>query len=124
MAFDSMLNHKCDIYHIVKTDTSPGYGLPSSPAFSYSDLPDEAKVCCHFHVKSGTTVGLRVKQGEPYANLSGMTKLSLPLGTDVRINDKIVHIDTGIEYTAESPVPIRNHHVVVMLRRTDEQEKL
>ena len=33
MSFETMLNHKCDVYHMQRDDMSPGYGLPSSPSF-------------------------------------------------------------------------------------------
>ncbi len=124
MPFEDMLNHRCDVYHIQKTDTSPGYGLPSSPSFSYPDTPDISGLSCHFSVKSGVTVGLNIVQREPYATLEGRVKLTLSLGSDIRINDKIVNLETGYEYTAEAPTQIRDHHLVVMLRRTDEQEKI
>jgi hypothetical protein len=120
MGFDALLNHTCDIYHIVKDDTSPGFGLPDSPAFSYSGTPDISAMRCHFNLRGA----LRVSQNEPYASLDGRVKLNLPLETDVRINDKIVHLETGYEYVAEAPTRIRNHHIIVYLRRTDGQVKL
>ena len=45
-------DHKCNIFHVRSEGKSPGFGLPSSPAFSYPDAPDEAEVPCHFAVKS------------------------------------------------------------------------
>ena len=121
MSFSGLLNHNCDIYHIVRTDTSPGYNLPSSPAFSYADEPDAAGVPCHFNVRGGN---LTVTQNSPQASVSASIKLVLPIETDVRINDKIIDCDTGAEYTAEIPRKIRNHHQYVMLRRTSSQEIL
>ena len=120
MGFDELLDHTCNIYHIKNADASPGYALPSSPEFSYPDVPDIAGLQCHFALR-GT---LRVTQRQPYAVLDGRVKLNLPWGTDVRINDKVVHLETGREYIVEEPIPIRNHHIVAMLRRTGEQEKL
>ena len=120
MGFEALLNHTCDIYHIVKSDNSPGLGLPGSPEFSYPDAPDISGLHCHFNLRGA----LRFAQNEPYAALDGRVKLNLPLGTDVRLNDKIVHIETGCEYIAEIPIPIRAHHIIVMLRRTDGQVKL
>ena len=120
MGFDSLLNHTCDIYHIEKESKSPGYGLPGSPAFSYPETPDIAGLRCHFNLRNAH----RFVQHEPYGALEGRVKLNLPMGTDVRINDKIVHLETGYEYIAEAPTPIRNHHIIVMLRRTNEQGRL
>lgn len=122
MAFDSLLDHTCDIYHVRKTSKSPGYGLPSSPSFSYDEEPDLAAVPCHFSTKTGTVGGITVIQREPHASFEAKMKLVLPLGTDVRLNDKIVGL--GYEYTAEIPRTVRNHHVIVMLHRTDAQEPL
>jgi hypothetical protein len=116
-----MLNHKCDVYHIHRSNASPGYNLPSSPSFSYSDVPDIAELTCHFNVKSGA---LSIVQVEPQANYEAKIKLVVPLGTDIRLNDKIVNCETGYEYTADIPVKIRNHHMYVMIRRIASQEAL
>ena len=117
MGFEAMLAHTCDIYHIVTDSASPGYALPGSPAFSYTETPDIAGQRCHFNLRSAH----RFVQHEPYGALEGRVKLNLPWGTDVRLNDKIVHLETGYEYIAEAPTPIRTHHIIVMLRRTKEQ---
>ena len=120
MGIEALMNHTCDIYHIKSEDASPGFNLPSSPVFSYPDTPDIAGLHCHFALRGG----LRYGQNEPYGALEGRVKLNLPWGTDVRINDKIVHLETGYEYIAEAPIPIRSHHIIVMLRRTTQQVKL
>lgn len=120
MAFESLLDHECDIYHMRRTDASPGYGLPSSPKFSYGETPDLASVRCHFCTKSGVTV----VQMEPQAKYEAKIKLVLPPGVDVRLNDKIVDRHAGYEYTAEIPRTVRNHHIAVLLRRTSAQEAL
>lgn len=116
-----MLNHRCDVYHIRRADTSPGYNLPSSPAFSYSDEADIADLRCHFSVNGGSR---SIDQHEPHATYSASVKLVVPWGTDIRLNDKIVDRSTGYAYTAEIPIPIRSHHAFVMLHRTAGQEPL
>ena len=116
MGFNDFLRHTCDIYHIRKSDESPGYNLPSSPMFSYPDEPDLKSVPCLFKSGGGT-----VTRSEPQARYDVRTKLSLPAGTDVRINDKVIDLDTGYEYTAEEPRNIRGHHVTVMVWRTAQQ---
>ena len=121
MAFGDFLQHSCDIYHIRKTEVSPGYNLPSSPTFSYPDEPDERAVPCHFSVRSGRA---DVKQYEPQAKYEARLKLTLPIGTDVRVNDKIIDRGAGYEYTAEIPRNVRGHHMVVMVTRTAGQEAL
>lgn len=51
MSLEDLLDHTCDIYHILKGEASPGYGLPASPAFSYPKEPDIIGQDCHFGVK-------------------------------------------------------------------------
>ena len=121
MGFSNFLNHACDIYHIRKAEASPGYNLPSSPTFSYPDRPDEKAVPCHFHIRSGTA---EVSQDEPQAKYRARLKLSLPAGTDVRVNDKIIDCGTGYEYTAEIPRQIQHHHVIVFITRRAGRESL
>lgn len=120
MSFETMLNHKCDVYHMLREDTSPGYNLPSSPTFSYPTAPDIADLQCHFAVGGTRTV----VQGEPQANYQASIKLVVPIGTDIRLNDKIIEKSSGYEYTADIPVQVREHHIFVMLTRKSAQEPL
>lgn len=121
MSLGELLDHTCEVYHIKRTDSSPGYGLPSSPSFSYGSTPDLAGVPCHFGVKAGT---ITVVQKEPQAVYEAKIKLTLPIGTDIRLNDKIVHCETGYEYTADIPRDVRDHHMVVYLQRKSKQAAL
>lgn len=121
MSFDAMLNHKCDVYHIKREDESPGYDLPSSPSFSYSEAPDIVDLVCHFGVKGRTQI---IVQNEPQADYQAKIKLTVPLGSDIRLNDKIVDKSSGYEYTADIPIRVRDHHLFVMLSRKASQEAL
>ena len=114
-------DHTCDIYHLQSEDASPGFNLPASPAFSYPKAPDEASVSCHFGVKSATVT---VTQTEPANMLDTKIKLTLPVGTDIRLNDKIVWKDTGLIFTAELPRNIRGHHKFVYVKRVEAQRPL
>jgi len=51
-------------------------------------------------------------------------KLTLPAGTDVRLNDKIVDCATGLEYTAEQPIDVRGHHTFVYIKKAGGQKAL
>ena len=51
-------------------------------------------------------------------------KLTLPAGTDVRWNDKIIDCNTGFEYTAEQPRNIRGHHIFVYVKKIGEERHL
>lgn len=121
MGFNDFLNHRCDIYHIKSEEKSPGYNLPSSPKFSYPDEPDHSNVECKFGTKSGTAT---VTPHSPQTTYDARLKLALPWGTDIRVNDKVVDLDSGYEYTAEVPRKIRSHHIVVYVTRRSHQEAL
>lgn len=114
-------DHKCNIFHLRSEGKSPGFGLPSSPSHSYPEVPDDEEVSCHFAVKSATVT---VTQNEPANLLDAKIKLTLPAGTDIRINDKVVWLDNGTEYTAEMPRNIRNHHMFAYVKRAEPQKPI
>lgn len=121
MSIEGFFDHECDIYHLRNMDGSPGFALPSSPVFSYPDKPDEESVKCHFAVKAATVT---VTQTEPADMMDAKIKLTLPKGTDIRLNDKIVWKETGLEYTAEQPRNIRNHHLFAYIKKRSEQRPI
>ena len=121
MSLESLLNHTCNIYHIIGGTASPGYGLAPSPSFSYPEEPDISGQRCHFGIK---TRSVTITQTAPANLMDAKIKLTLPIGTDVRLNDKIVDCATGLEYTAEQPIPVRNHHLFVYIKRNKGQEAL
>lgn len=121
MSFENMLNHKCDIYHLQKTEESPGWGLPGTVTFGYPAEPDITSQPCHFGVKSGVQV---IVQNEPQTDYEAKIKLTFPINADIRYGDKIVNLENGYEYTAEIPVKVRNHHQFVMISRTSSQSAL
>lgn len=114
MAIEDFFDHKCDIYHLIGTVQKRGYGLPDNQEYKYSTQPDIKEQPCHFSVKSGNVT---IIQKEPQRDLEGRQKLTLPIGTDIRINDRIVDCATGCEYEAEVPRNIRGHHISVMVHR-------
>jgi len=118
---EDFFDHKCDIYHVIKGEGSPGYGLPGSPTFEYPAAPDIAARDCHFGVRGESVT---IVQQQPQNDLNARTKLTLPAGADVRLNDKIVDCKTGYAYTAEIPRNIRDHHIFVYIKRTDVQKAL
>lgn len=121
MSLENLLNHLCDIYHIQEGNSSPGFGLPSSPSFSYLPEPDISGQKCHFGVRSQSVT---ITQTAPANLMDAKIKLTLPAGTDVRCNDKIVDCITGLEYTAEQPVDVRGHHTFVYIKKTEGQKAL
>ena len=121
MSLGNFLDHKCDIYHLKKFKSTVGYGLSDTVSFDYGDVPDLNNVICNFGVES---LDSSVEQKNPQNILTERIKLTLPIGTDIRINDKVVDCETGLEYTAERPRNIRGHHIFVYIKRTKEQEAL
>lgn len=121
MSLESLLDHTCNIYHILSKKASPGYGLASSPSFDYPAEPDITEQACHFGVKAANVT---ITQTAPANLMDAKTKLTLPIGTDVRLNDKIVDCATGLEYTAEQPVNVRGHHLFVYIKKTGGQKAL
>ena len=123
MGIEALLDHSCDIYHLEEKEKDPGYNLPSSIEHSYHDEASEIGVKCHFTVRSGNNTS--TTQNEPQNEISARTKLNLPVGTDIRLNDKVVDRDTGLEYTAVTPPRnIRGNHIIVYVERTREQKPL
>ena len=112
--FMDFLDHKCDIYHALEEENSPGYGLPGSIVHSYPSKPDIENQVCHFAVKSAI---ITIVQENPTNDMDARIKLTFPFGVDVRVNDKIVSRETGYEYIAEVPRYPRNHHTFVYIKR-------
>ena len=121
MAIEDFFDHRCDIFHITREAASPGYALPPSPDFKYSPEPDLTDVECHFGVKSAT---IRIEQKDPQNEMDSDIKLTLPAGTDIRLHDKVVSKESGLEYTAGLPRNIRGHHIAVKIRRVSQQKPL
>ena len=110
MAIEDFFDHRCSIYHTQQESTSPGYGLPGSPKFKYPKQPDLEEVPCHFGVRS---TSIQIAQQQPQNDMDSDIKLTLPAGTDVRL-----------EYTAGQPRNIRGHHMTVKIYRTAQQRPL
>lgn len=95
-----------------KDSKSLGYGIVED-SFSYPAEPDETDIPCHFNVSDTGTL----EQTEDANEYTVVGKLNLPFGTDVRVNDKIVDLGSGIIYYAEIPRNIREHHIIVQIQR-------
>ncbi len=121
MSLGSLLNHLCDIYHNREKQAVLDWGLPAASSFSYSDEPDISSQKCHFGVRSQT---ITITQTAPANRMDAKIKLTLPAGTDIRLNDKIVDCMTGLEYTAELPVNVRDHHIFVYIKKVGGQKAL
>lgn len=116
MAWEDFLNHTCTIYHAEEKSGDLGYGVTDENIYSYPDAAEEKDrdIPCHFSIKSGNYT---VTQEEPLNEYAARIKLSLPIGTDIRINDKVISGVTGFSYIAELPRNIQNHHIIVYVHR-------
>ena len=117
--FDDFMNHTCNIYHLDDEAVSVGYGIHASDVKTAHREPDEAGVKCHFHIKS-TAGTLAVVQNEPYSSVEGQSKLSFPMGTDIRMNDIVEDCRNGLKYRADVPKEVYGgHHIIVNIRRQE-----
>ena len=123
MSIEALFDHRCDIYHLLDEENSPGYNLPSSPSHTYPSEAAESGVECHFTVRVGNNTSMT--QNEPQNDYTARTKLNLPVGTDIRLLDKVVDLDNGLEYTVSTPPRnIRGNHIIVYVERVREQKPL
>lgn len=120
MAFADFLNDRCDIYHLQTKDVDAGYGVTASACSDYPDEPDVSDVPCHFN-RGGLIDS--IIEASPRRLYSATSKLQLPLGTDVRANDKIVDSESGLEFVASVPRVVgRGHHIAVVVSRLETEE--
>ncbi len=123
MSIEELFDHKCDIYHLVTEENNPGYNLPSSPFHEHPSEAAEKAVKCHFNIKAGNSTSM--VQTEPQNVFSERTKLNLKAGTDIRLHDKVVNCETGLEYTVVAPPRnIRGHHIAAFIERIGGQKPL
>lgn len=117
--FDDFMNHTCNIYHVGEETISAGYGIKDKKIAVHHTIPDEVGVSCHFHIKS--VVGsLKVVQNEPYSSVEGQIKLSLPIGTDIRMDDIVEDCRNGLKYRVDVPKEVYGgHHIIVNIRRQE-----
>lgn len=116
--FKDFLNHTCNIYHLEEVPVNAGYGIKAGSVKKPQNEPAAENVPCHFHTKTNNT--LEIVQREPYSSVEGEIKLSLPAGTDIRINDIIEDCRDGMKYRAGKPSEVYGgHHIVVMLKRME-----
>lgn len=121
MSFSDFLDHTCSIYHLQRgEDKDLGYGLRGEPSFDYPSEPDILNVACHFNSTSSN-----MTQKEPNNDLDLRTKLNLPVGTDLRLLDKVVWREKGLEFTVISkPRTVHGHHVYAYVERGRVQKPL
>ena len=114
MSFEKLLDHKCRIYHLEKKKKEIGFGLSDGEVYEYDETKETEPVKCHFGFNNSS---INTTQGEPMNALQADMRLVLPEGTDIRVNDKVVSLETGYAYIAEIPRNVRGHHITVNVKR-------
>lgn len=117
MAIEDFFNHTCNIFHLQKRSVNIGCGIEDTEYY-YKDTADTENIQCHFYLK--TPEQFTYNDPQPY--VTGRIKLALPIGTDIRTNDKVINNITGLGYIAEVVHNIRNHHLMVYLFRENEDK--
>ena len=112
MAYEELLIHTCDIYHLQEKTVGGSWGVPGTTEYVYEDLPDQEAVNCYWYKQS-----LRLAPGEPGTDFVELWTVQFPIEIDIRENDKIVF--RGVSYKAHIPEPIRDHHWEVTMERDD-----
>lgn len=122
---EDFLDHKCDIYFPIQNADTVAYSLPDRKTIQYPATPSLSNVDCHFSVKSQSQ-GQSMEQTSPQNRLRHNGKLTLPVGTEIPPNCKIINksVTPNEEFTGKIPLNIRNHHITVELYRRSEQEPL
>ncbi|ASB61702.1 phage portal protein [Bacillus sp. A053] len=108
MSYQSLLTHRCDIYHLQekKENRQQKFGVPVEdvqPVFSYPDEPDIENQPCYFTEKSQSII-----QQEPNVAIYQSFLVHFPATADIRVNDRTVW--DGTAYKLQKPRKVRNHH--------------
>lgn len=111
MSINNLMDHKCNIHHIIKTSSGGGFGLPAEDKYSYSKDPDILSQPCHFKLNK-----LIITDSGPAKSFSSTSHADFPIGTDVRPNDKIVDLETNIVYYCNIPKNLRGNRIRCDLR--------
>lgn len=115
MSVESLMIHRCDVYHLDTSATTGAYGIPAvhqQPKHSYTATPDIATVRCYFERRD---VSNGFNRAEPYTTTSEMYTVFFLAGTDIRTSDKVVW--NGVAYKLTHPEDIRGHHIECIAER-------
>lgn len=111
MSVENLMNHTCSITHMTLNTSLGGYGLPSTSEINYGDTPDIGYQICHF--KSGSITPADKGPGKIY---NSPPHMDMPVGVDIRFNDKIQNLETQLVYYANPPIALRGNRIRCELR--------
>ncbi|MEN1969019.1 DUF3599 family protein [Lentibacillus sp. N15] len=116
MSYKKLLTDRCDIYHLQAEDTeNPTFGVPVEDMqrnHYFPDAPDHKDVHSYFVENNQTVV-----QAEPNQVITEVYDVHFLKSTDIRLGDKVVW--GGIVYKARKPRLIKNHHIEVVVYRSE-----
>lgn len=103
---ENLMNHQCHIFHVVKSSSGGGFGLPGQDLYNYNKTPDILSQKCHFKLNK-----LIVNGSGPAKSFSSNSHVDFPMGTDIRMYDKILDLETGVVYYCNPPKSIRGNRI-------------
>lgn len=112
MSLDSLLVHKCDIFHITTTSQGTSFGVPQKAKYGYPTEADLKDVPCY--VKE---INQTISQGQPNNSIIQVIRITFSINTDIRLNDKILY--NGSNYILQVPTNIRDSHWIVTALKED-----
>lgn len=116
MSYKKLLTDRCDIYHLKQKDSDrPTYGIDAKDRQQESyhlDKPDHENVRSYFVENNQTVI-----QSEPNKVITEVYDVHFLKSADIRFGDKVVW--NGVAYTARRPRLIKNHHIEVVVYRSE-----
>lgn len=112
MSLYRLLDHQCDIYRLVSTDSKPDYGLQIEQPDKYTEKPIAVGVPCHFEEVSQDVI-----QGEPETRILHRFRVTFLPDADVQLHDRVEW--GGVSYKLQKPKDVRGHHLIVTATRSE-----
>lgn len=116
MSYRKLLTDRCDIYRLKKRDSDrPTFGIDVENLQKeryYAAEPDHENVRSYFVENNQTVI-----QAEPNQIITEVYDVHFLKSTDIQLGDKVVW--DGVAYTARKPRLIKNHHIEVVVYRSE-----
>ncbi|MBX0319755.1 DUF3599 family protein [Shouchella clausii] len=112
MSLYRLLDHQCDIYRLVSTDSRSEYALPIEQPDEYTKKPIAVDVPCHFEEVSQDVI-----QGEPETRILHRFRVTFLPDADIKLHDRVEW--DGASYKLQKPKDVRGHHLIVTATRSE-----
>lgn len=116
MSFKKLLTDRCDIYHLESREsTKSNYGVPiedMQKEYYYPEVADHENVRSYFTENNQTVI-----QSDPNKVITEIYDVRFLKSANIQFGDKIIWKD--VVYTARRPRLIRNHHIEVVVYRSE-----